>query len=195
MQGASLILPVPLSAQVLKNGGVESLILHNKEVRFRIPAGGRAGSRICLPGKAHLIDPSMGKADLHLLVLPENERLYSVRRDVELDIHLPSDKLKRGTLESINLGGRRFDVKIPAGTANGQRVRLRGLGQHCNGGYAGDIYLRMALSQRRTRWLGVFDHFGKPTERVIGISFNIPFLSFYHEWVYETKTVGLGISR
>lgn len=196
MRNASLILPVPLSSTVLRNGGIETLVLRDQEIKFRIPAGGRAGSRIRLPKLAHLIDPLMEGGDIYRFVLAENERLYNVRRDVELDLCLPEEKLRSGTKECINLGTHKFEVKIPSGLGVGQRVRLRGLGQHCNGGFPGDVHLRVTLAQQQRRWWGIFEQFGKPTERVIGISFSVPFLAnFYHEWRYDVKTVGLGVSR
>src|SRR3954470_15973484 len=123
MSDASLILPVPISTYLLNNGGIETLVIRDKEIRFRVPPGGHAGSRIRLPGVAHLIDPSMKGADLHPFVLEEGERLYSVRQDVEVDLCLPEQKMRRGVVECINLGNRKFEVRIPPGIRPGQLVR------------------------------------------------------------------------
>ena len=195
MNDATLILPVPISSASLRQGGVETLVIGNREIRFRLPPGGRPGGRVRLPHAAHLIDPSMKGGDLYLLVLQEQERPYGLQRHVQLDLCLPSAKLHQGSRELITVGSRKIEVRIPAGLNAGNRLRLRGLGQHLNGGFPGDVYLRLALTQQRARWWAFAEQIGRPTSRVIGISFQVPFLSFYHEWTYESKTIGLGVAR
>jgi len=194
---ACIILPIPLAPEALQYGGVEALVLHGKEIRFRVPPGGHYGSRLRLSGKAHLVDPSLNDGDLHLLVVSHQNQLYQVRRDVELDLRLNFDKLRKGRVERINLGNKSVDVTIPSIVAPGKRMRLRGLAEYCNGGYPGDIFLRLVEERRKgLRRFGFFDGFGAPSRRKIGIIFKLPFLfQISHEWIYDDSTAGLEMNK
>ncbi|GAA4228368.1 curved DNA-binding protein [Streptosporangium album] len=62
--------------------------------------------------------------------------------DQEAEIELTVEEAYRGGRRSIIVGGRRIDVNIPAGVADGQRIRLAGQGgRGSEGAAAGDLYL------------------------------------------------------
>jgi curved DNA-binding protein len=67
--------------------------------------------------------------------------------DAEATIELSLEEAARGGRRHITLGdGRDFDVDIPAGVTDGQRIRLAGEGQPgAGGGPAGDLFLRVRL--------------------------------------------------
>jgi DnaJ-class molecular chaperone len=76
-------------------------------------------------------------------------------RDVEQEIELGLEDAYQGTTRrlGINLNGRHrtVDVRIPAGVADGSRVRIAGEGETgANGGHAGDLYLRIRLASHPT---------------------------------------------
>jgi DnaJ-class molecular chaperone len=53
----------------------------------------------------------------------------------------------RGTEKTVNLGGKNINVKIPAGTENGQTLRLKGLGYAgLNGGEDGDALMTINVN-------------------------------------------------
>lgn len=71
--------------------------------------------------------------------------------DQEAELTLTVEEAYRGGTRSITLPGpsgpRSFDVNIPAGVTDGQRIRLGGQGGQGTGGApAGDLYLRVRLS-------------------------------------------------
>ena len=54
----------------------------------------------------------------------------------------------RGIEKQVNLGGKSVNVKIPAGTQNGQTLRLKGLGNAgINGGAAGDVLITLNVGE------------------------------------------------
>jgi curved DNA-binding protein len=67
--------------------------------------------------------------------------------DAEATIELSLEEAARGGKRHITLGdGRDFEVDIPAGVTDGQRIRLAGEGQPgSGGGPAGDLFLRVRL--------------------------------------------------
>jgi curved DNA-binding protein len=72
-------------------------------------------------------------------------------RDYETTARISLEDAHHGTTLSLNLedgaGGRRLDVKVPAGVTEGQKLRLRGKGgKGRNGGADGDIYLHISLA-------------------------------------------------
>ncbi|MEU8945790.1 DnaJ C-terminal domain-containing protein [Streptomyces sp. NPDC048489] len=70
--------------------------------------------------------------------------------DQEAEIQLGVEEAYRGGRRSITLGGpagqRGYDVTVPRGVVDGQRIRLAGEGGHGSGdGPPGDLYLRVRI--------------------------------------------------
>ena len=54
----------------------------------------------------------------------------------------------RGDEKTVNINGKNINVKIPAGTLDGQTLRLKGLGQPSpNGGSAGDVLITLNVDK------------------------------------------------
>lgn len=54
----------------------------------------------------------------------------------------------RGDEKTVNINGKNINVKIPAGTTDGQTLRLKGLGeQGLNGGSAGDVMITLNVDR------------------------------------------------
>jgi len=132
-------------------------------------------------------------------------------RDIEGDIMVTLDEAMRGSLRAVNVRravecdgcagrGRRgqricptcggegrvskaetYQVKIPAGVAEGQRLRLAGRGEAgAHGGAAGDLFLRVRLAKHPD--FEVADHHliheasVAPWEAVLGANISVPTL-------------------
>jgi curved DNA-binding protein len=80
-------------------------------------------------------------------------------QDQEAEITIPLEEAYRGTKRGVTLESRdassgrptgeakTLEVKIPAGTTDGQRLRLRGQGAPvAGGGTPGDLYLRIRIA-------------------------------------------------
>lgn len=111
-------------------------------------------------------------------------------RDIEGDILVTLDEVMRGSVRSVNVrtehegesATKTYQVKIPAGVAEGQRLRLAGRGEAgAGGGSAGDLYLRVRLARHPD--FEVSDHNLiheaelAPWEAVLGASLSVPTLS------------------
>jgi curved DNA-binding protein len=112
-------------------------------------------------------------------------------QDVEADILVTLEEALRGSLRKVTLrrsggGGRddrtdTYQVRIPAGVREGQRIRLAGQGEEGHGGEsAGDLYLRVRLARHPDFSVEGADLYCDldlaPWEAVLGVQVKIPTL-------------------
>ena len=69
----------------------------------------------------------------------------SVNLDIESAITVPFTVAVLGGKHGVNLQGESFDIKIPAGIKDGEKLRVRGKG-HKQGGQSGDLYLKINVA-------------------------------------------------
>ena len=120
-----------------------------------------------------------------------DEEAYGERgRDIEGDIMVTLEEAMRGSVRSVTVrrpSGRTvkaetYQVKIPPGVTEGQRLRVAGRGEAgSGGGAAGDLYLRVRLARHPD-----FDVDGQdliyeaelaPWEAVLGTELSVPTLT------------------
>jgi len=65
--------------------------------------------------------------------------------DVQAKITIPFNVAISGGKHSISYGGNDFDIKIPAGIKNGEKMRLKGKGKNYQG-QKGDLFLSVEVS-------------------------------------------------
>jgi curved DNA-binding protein len=102
--------------------------------------------------------------------------------DQEAVVELSLEEAARGGRRHISLGdGREYDVNVPAGVRDGQRIRLAGEGGRGSGdGPSGDLFLRVRLRpHRRFRLEGRDLHADLPVapwEGALGATVEVPTL-------------------
>jgi curved DNA-binding protein len=102
--------------------------------------------------------------------------------DQEAVLELSLEEAVRGGRRRITLGdGRDYEVDVPRGVRDGQRIRLAGAGQQGTGrGQAGDLFLRVRLRPHpRYRVEGRDLHTDLPVapwEAALGASVHVPTL-------------------
>lgn len=68
--------------------------------------------------------------------------------DVSYSMRVDFLSAAQGSEKKVNIGGKAINVKIPAGTTDGQTLRLRGLGQpSMNGGENGDVLITINVDK------------------------------------------------
>jgi curved DNA-binding protein len=65
--------------------------------------------------------------------------------DIESAVTIPFVVSILGGSHSVAVNGERFDIKIPAGVKNGEKMRVKGKG-HAQGGRAGDLFLKINVA-------------------------------------------------
>jgi curved DNA-binding protein len=120
---------------------------HVKErtLSVRIPKGVHQGQHIRLAGQG---DPGIGQGgagDLYLEVTLRPHPLYKVEgRDVYLDLPVAPWEAALGASVKAPTPTGVVDLKIPAGSINGRKLRLKGRG--LPGNPAGDLYVVLSIA-------------------------------------------------
>ncbi|DAB29499.1 MAG TPA: DnaJ family protein [Sulfurimonas sp. UBA12504] len=65
--------------------------------------------------------------------------------DIESSVTIPFVVSILGGSHSVSVNGERFDIKIPAGVKNSEKMRVKGKG-HAQGGRAGDLFLKINVA-------------------------------------------------
>ncbi|MFT5836037.1 MAG: curved DNA-binding protein [Sulfurimonas sp.] len=65
--------------------------------------------------------------------------------DIETSVTIPFSVSILGGSHSVSVNGERFDIKIPAGVKNGEKMRVKGKG-HAQSGRAGDLFLKITVA-------------------------------------------------
>ncbi len=137
---SSLVLQVP---ELDKNGRVQT---RRRTLKVRIPKGVKQGQHIRLAGQGA---PGFGQGpagDLYLEVeFKPNSHYHVEGRDVFLELPVTPWEAVLGASVTISTPGGRVDLKIPSGSAQGRKLRLKGKG--IPGPQSlGDLYVVLTIS-------------------------------------------------
>ena len=146
--------PVNLDAEASVNvtfseafrGGERSLSVNNERVQVRIPAGVKNGSRLRLKGKGNLQPGTGRRGDLYLNLKIQDHPIWRLESDqLRADLPVSLDELALGGMVSVMTPDGEAQVSIPAGTAPGRSLRLKGKGWPSKTG-RGDLLLTLTLA-------------------------------------------------
>jgi curved DNA-binding protein len=150
-KGADLVTDLAISLEEAAKGGERRLSLGGGgatgEITVKIPAGIRSGQKLRLAGKGQP-SPYGGKAgNLFIQIRVQDHPVFKREQDniiVEKEITF-SQAVLGTVIEVQTLGGVRR-VKVPPGTQNQTRLRLKGQGiSHMKGGGKGDLYVKVIV--------------------------------------------------
>ena len=112
-----------------------------KKIDVRIPPGARNDSQVRIPGG------STNGGDLYVRLRQEPNSQFTVNGDdTETEVTItPWEAALGGNVEVLTLDGR-TEIRIPAGIASGQRIRLANRGLNLRGGGRGDHYVRLRIA-------------------------------------------------
>jgi DnaJ-class molecular chaperone len=113
-----------------------------RRVEVKIPAGIHEGARVRATGQGSAGRGGGPRGDLFIRVHIRPHPVFT-RTGSDLAVRVPTPlatAIAGGTVQVPTLRGTTAQLSIPAGTQNGARLRLRGLGMpHLHGGGAGDL--------------------------------------------------------
>ncbi len=128
--------------QVCPKCGGSGQVAATENYKVKIPAGVRDGQRLRLTGQG---EPGAGggpRGDLYLRVRMASHPDYHVEgADLYYDLDLAPWEAALGAKVSVPLLSGSLSIKIPPGTQNGQRLRIKDRGLPNPGKGSGDLYV------------------------------------------------------
>lgn len=125
--------------------GVQS---RRETVHVQVPAGVEDGARLVLPGEGHGVRGG-NPGDLHVVVSVEAHPYFGrAGRDLRLTLPLAIQEAALGARVDVPTLDGPVKLRIPPGTASGQRFRLRGRGVPSASGHpdeAGDLLVEIQI--------------------------------------------------
>jgi curved DNA-binding protein len=106
------------------------------------PAGVRDGQLIRLAGQGGEGYGGAPAGDLFLRVVLKPHPRFHRRGDHDLDVDLPitPSQAALGTAVTVDTPAGSAQIRVPAGSSSGRRLRLRGRGLPKRGGESGDLH-------------------------------------------------------
>jgi molecular chaperone DnaJ len=128
--------------------GGDGRVTHTETVEIRIPPGARDGSRLRVPGKGNAGTHGAPPGDLYITTKVEPHEFF--RRDgdnIEITVPITVWEAALGAKIEVPTIDGRAALKIPQGTANGQKFRLREKGvQNSRTNQRGDQIVEVSLT-------------------------------------------------
>lgn len=151
VKGEDHTLEMPVSLEDVLHGAEKTIVLGRggEKVSVRIPAGIESGKKLRVKGKGSVPHGGGQPGDLYLKVKILPHPLFS-REGNDLICHkeIPFSSAVLGTkIEVTTLGGKQFNVKVPAGVQAQAKLRLKGHGLPSGAhGPKGDTYVKIAVA-------------------------------------------------
>jgi curved DNA-binding protein len=118
--------------------------LRDRTLNVKIPRGIQAGQHIRLAGQGQALPGESKAGDLFLEVEFAPHALYRPEgRDLHLELPVSPWEAALGATVPVPTPGGTVELKIPAGSKAGSRLRLRGRGLPSNP--AGDLYVTLQI--------------------------------------------------
>lgn len=116
-----------------------------EEIKLRVPAGIEHAQQLRMSGKG---EPIRGgeSGDLYILVrVKQDARFEKIGNDLQTELGVSIPEAVLGATKTVETVDGSKKIKIPAGTAHGSRLRLKGEGVGPKDGRRGDMYVRVIL--------------------------------------------------
>jgi molecular chaperone DnaJ len=118
-----------------------------RTITVRVPPGVRDGQRIRLAGQGEAGLRGAAAGDLFVTVHVSNDKVFGrTGDDLTLVLPVSYSELVLGTTVSVPTLDGRVGVKVPAGTADGRTLRVRGRGVPKRDGTSGDLLVTVKVA-------------------------------------------------
>jgi curved DNA-binding protein len=153
LKGQDLVYELPLRLEDIVETHEKSISYNvggvNHQVKVKVPAGIAHGKRLRLAGKGQPGPGGGPPGDLYIKVKLLNHPIFQregddlyIRREIKFSEAALGTQIEVPTIE-----GKRLNLRIPAGTQSGSKMRLRGHGlPRMSSGGRGDAYVKIEVS-------------------------------------------------
>ncbi|GAA0713657.1 DnaJ domain-containing protein [Dactylosporangium roseum] len=149
-RGIDVEAEIGVSVEDAYHGGAHRLAVQTSggshSIEVVIPAGVTEGQRIRLPGQGATGTGGGPRGDLYLVVrLAPHPRYRVDDRDIVVDLPITPWEAVLGAGVTMDTPGGPVQVRVPAGSSSGRRLRFHGRGLPGLGGPAGDLYAQLSI--------------------------------------------------
>jgi len=151
MKGQDYVMRLTIPFRQAVNGGERMVnYQHNgqtEKIQVRIPAGIESGQKLRVSGKGGPSQTGGKTGDLLLEVTVDNDPIFTRdNNNLMVQVLVPFTGLCLGTSATVTTLDGEKRIKIPAGTKNGSKIRLKGHGVPKHGKHAaGDLFAQIAV--------------------------------------------------
>jgi curved DNA-binding protein len=153
LKGQDLVYELSLNLEDTINTQEKSISYNvggvNHQVKVRIPAGIGNGKKLRLAGKGQPGPQGGSSGDLYIKIRILNHPIFQRQEDdLYISREIKFSEAALGTqIEVPTIDGKRLNLKIPAGTQSGSKMRLKGHGLPRMGGASrGDAYVKIQVA-------------------------------------------------
>jgi curved DNA-binding protein len=131
-----------LSLEDALEGGRRRLTLDDRDIEVNFPAGVRDGQLIRLAGQGAAGRDGGPPGDLYLRIALKPHPQFRARGedDLEIDLTVAPWQAALGATVPVKTPGGTAQIRVPAGSSSGRRLRLRGRGLPRRDGGNGDLH-------------------------------------------------------
>jgi curved DNA-binding protein len=150
MSGGDIESDLPVTLEELLHGGKRRISMNgDSQIEVEIPRGARESTVLRVAGRGQRGVGGGPPGDLYLRLVP-HPRYRVAGDDLEMDLPLWPWQAVLGDAVRVETPHGMVSLKIPPGTPNGQRLRLRGRGLPHRSGEPGDLYtvVRIEVPER-----------------------------------------------
>ena len=153
VRGQDLIYELPVSLEEVFQGADKTVTYRRggkmERVSVKVPPGIATGKKLRLAGKGEPPPPggaNPGDLLIRVAVL-DHPRFRRDGDDLETEVAVPFSQAALGSSVSVaTLDGKNLNVKVPAGTQGGSKLRLKGQGlPQLKGGGRGDLLVKIGI--------------------------------------------------
>lgn len=153
VRGQDLVYEIPLTLYEAAFGTTKEISLQAPQgaperVTVKIPKGMSAGQKLRLAGKGNPGPFGGPRGDLYIQAALLEDPVFSVEgQDLTTHREIKLTEALLGTTIAVpTLDGKQYNLKVPAGTKSGTRMRLAGHGLPAmKGGKRGDLFVRIYI--------------------------------------------------
>ena len=151
VKGQDYIMQLTLPLKQAVNGGERMVnYTHNRkseQIQVRIPVGIESGQKLRIAGKGGPSPTGDKNGDLLLEITVDSDPVFTREgNNLYAQVKVPFSGICLGTSATVPTIDSEKRIKIPAGTSNGSKIRLKGHGVPAHGKHAaGDLYAQIIV--------------------------------------------------
>ncbi len=153
LKGQDAVMELPVQLEDVFNGGQKTISYTlngiNQQIKVKIPPGITDGKKLRVGGKGQPGRDGGPSGDLYIKIkLLDHPVFKREGDDLYINKEVPFSGVSLGTqIEVATIDGKRLNLKIPAGTQSGSKMRLKGNGMPRMGAKGrGDQYVRIQVA-------------------------------------------------